>query len=123
MIKIERKSFDIKDFDLGFIRGLSIKDGAATITEFTAEVLSKEIPNHQIYIAGGGRKNSFLLQLLKLKTGNTISLIDTLGHNGDFIESQTFAYLAIRSLLKLPISFPETTGCHTATTGGQIIKN
>ena len=88
----------------------------------TQNATNKEIPNQQIYIAGGGRKNNYLLELLKLKTGNTISLIDTLGYNGDFIESQTFAYLAIRSLLKLPISFPETTGCHTAITGGQIIK-
>ena len=118
----KKKSMDIKDFDISFARGLSLSNGAATITEFTAEVLSKEIPNQQIYIAGGGRKNNFLLELLKLKTGNTISLIDTLGYNGDFIESQTFAYLAIRSFLKLPISFPETTGCHTAITGGQIIK-
>ena len=118
----KKKSMDIKDFDISFARGLSLSNGAATITEFTAEVLSKEIPNQQIYIAGGGRKNTYLLQLLKLKTGNPISLIDTLGYDGDFIESQAFAYLAIRSLLGLPISFPETTGCITAVSGGQIIK-
>ena len=118
----KKKSMDIKDFDISFARGLSLSNGAATITEFTAEVLSKEIPNQQIYIAGGGRKNTYLLQLLKLKTGNPISLIDTLGYDGDFIESQAFAYLAIRSLLGLPISFPETTGCNTAVSGGQIIK-
>ena len=42
--------------------------------------------------------------------------------DGDFIESQAFAYLAVRSYLKLPISFPETTGCKKPTTGGKIIK-
>mgnify|MGYP001393077190 CR=1 FL=1 len=47
---------------------------------------------------------------------------DELGVDGDFIESQAFAYLAVRSYLKLPISFPETTGCIKPTTGGKIIK-
>ena len=48
--------------------------------------------------------------------------LDNLGYDGDFIESQAFAFLAIRSYLKLPISFPETTGCTKPTTGGKIIK-
>ena len=43
--------------------------------------------------------------------------------NGDFIESQAFAYIAVRSFLKLPISFPETTGCNKPCTGGVIIEN
>ena len=49
--------------------------------------------------------------------------IDDFGINGDFVESQAFAYLAIRSFLKLPITFPSTTGCKEPTTGGEIIKN
>ena len=48
--------------------------------------------------------------------------IDEYGVDGDFIESQAFAFLAIRSLLKLPISFPETTGCKKSCTGGELIK-
>ena len=48
--------------------------------------------------------------------------IDEYGINGDFIESQAFAFLAIRSVLGLPISFPSTTGCKNSTTGGEIIK-
>ena len=51
-----------------------------------------------------------------------LELIDDYKINGDFIESQAFAYLAIRSLLKLPISFPNTTGCDKPTTGGSVIK-
>ena len=43
--------------------------------------------------------------------------------DADFIESQAFAYLAIRSILKLPISFPNTTGCKTPSLGGELIKN
>ena len=50
-------------------------------------------------------------------------LIDEFGIDGDFIESQAFAYLAIRSYLKLPISFPETTGVNKICTGGVVVKN
>ena len=56
------------------------------------------------------------------KIGSKIKLIDELGLNGDFIESQAFAYLAIRSYLKLPISFPETTGVKKPCTGGKVFK-
>ena len=52
-----------------------------------------------------------------------IQSIDDYGIDGDFVESQAFAYLAIRSYLKLPISFPETTGCNEPCTGGTIVKN
>ena len=52
-----------------------------------------------------------------------IQLIDDYGIDGDFVESQAFAYIAIRSYLKLPISFPETTGCNGPCTGGTIVKN
>ena len=48
--------------------------------------------------------------------------MDTMGINGDFIESKAFAYIAIRSLKKLPISFPNTTGCLKPTSGGSIHK-
>ena len=50
-------------------------------------------------------------------------MIEDLNLDGDFIESQAFAYLAIRSILNLPISFPETTGCSIPTIGGVIVKN
>ena len=43
-------------------------------------------------------------------------------YNGDFVESQAFAFLAIRSILKLPISFPNTTGCNKPSSGGEISK-
>ena len=85
-------------------------------------------PKDNIYVCGGGRKNKFLIEKIKeySQRGNTehkINQIDDLGIDGDFIESQAFAYLAIRSFLKLPISFPETTGCTKPCTGGVIVKN
>ena len=54
---------------------------------------------------------------------NKITQIDELDIDGNFIESQAFGYLAIRSFLGLPISFPETTGCKTPCTGGVMTKN
>ena len=47
---------------------------------------------------------------------------DDFGLNGDFIDSQAFAYLAIRAILSLPISFPSTTGCNSPCSGGKIIE-
>ncbi len=119
----KKKSLDTNDFDLFFARGLSLENGAATITEFTAEILSKKISNINVYICGGGRKNNFLLELIQKKVAGKVRVIDSLGIDGGFIESQAFGYLAIRSFLGLPISFPETTGCKEPSIGGVIIKN
>ena len=63
--------------------------------------------------------------MIKIKTPQNLIIkpIDDYNIDGDFVESQAFAYLSIRSLLKLPISFPKTTGCKKPTIGGDIIKN
>ena len=119
----KKKSLDINDFDISFAKGLSFEDGAATITELTADILSKKLLNSNIYVCGGGRKNKFLIDSIQNKIKNKLIQIDNLGIDGSFIESQAFAYLAIRSCLKLPISFPETTGCKSPCTGGLIVKN
>jgi anhydro-N-acetylmuramic acid kinase len=78
-------------------------------------------------VCGGGRKNNFLMQNIKnyLSHKKNISLnsIDDYDYNGDFIESQAFGYLAIRSFLNLPISYPKTTGCVTPTVGGKLAEN
>jgi len=119
----KKKSLDTNDFDISFARGLSLENGAATITEFTAEILSKNILNNDAYVCGGGRKNQFLIDSIQKKIQNKIKKIDDLGIDGDFVESQAFAYLAIRSYLELPISFPETTGCKKPISGGVIVSN
>ena len=118
----QNKSYDINDFDLSFVRGLSIEDGAATLTELTAEIISKISLDNKIFVCGGGRKNKFLLERIQKKINGKIELIDNLGINGDFVESQAFAYISIRSFLSLPISFPGTTGIKEAQSGGTIIK-
>ena len=120
------KSYDTKYFNTSFLKNLSLEEGVATLTEFTVQLitsaLNKNNGKDKIILCGGGRKNNFLVEKLKEKIEN-IKLIDEYGINGDFVESQAFAYIAIRSYLKLPISFPETTGVKKPLTGGVIVKN
>ena len=122
------KSLDIKDFDNSFARGLSFENGCTTITNFTGYLIAKGIENVggdskiKYLISGGGRKNISLIDCIKENLNNKnnfiLDNIDNYGFNGDFIESQAFGYLAIRSFLNLPISFPSTTGCKKPTLGG-----
>lgn len=128
-------SLDVKDFDTSFVKGLPFEDGCATLTKFTAYLIADGLrkinkhndvnPHHYIF-CGGGRKNKFLMQAIKnyLVNKNIIMKdIDDYNFNGNFIESQAFAYLAIRSYLKLPISFPSTTRCKKPISGGDILRN
>ena len=129
----EKKSFDTNDFDISFARGLSLEDGVTTLTDFTAAIIGQELIStiinsnqkiKEILICGGGRKNKVLLKKIKenLSSKINLKLIDDYKVNGDFVESQAFAYLAVRSLLDLPISFPGTTGCKYPSLGGKYIK-
>ena len=118
----KQKSYDVKDFDLSFVRGLSLEDGAATLTKFTTEIIADKKLNENIVVCGGGRKNKFLIESLQKRIDKKIRYIDDFEIDGDFVESQAFAYLAIRCYLNLPISFPETTGCSKPISGG-IITN
>ncbi|MDC3031061.1 anhydro-N-acetylmuramic acid kinase [Candidatus Pelagibacter sp.] len=127
------KSLDIKDFDNSFARGLSFENGCTTITNFTGYLIAKGIENVgadskiKYLISGGGRKNISLIDCIKENLNNKdnfiLDNIDNYGFNGDFIESQAFGYLAIRSFLNLPISFPSTTGCKKPTLGGKLVEN
>ena len=127
------QSLDINDFDVSFVRGLSLEDGAATLTDFTGKIIGTSLltylssinsPLLKVLVCGGGRKNKRLIENIKKNTLKNLQIkpIDDYGVNGDFVESQAFAYLAIRSILKMPISFPKTTGCRQPCTGGEIIK-
>ena len=128
-------SLDINDFDISFVKGLSFEDGCATLTKFTAFLIADGLrkidkknninPNQYIF-CGGGRKNKSLMQWIENYLVNkniSIKDIDDYNFDGNFIESQAFAYLAIRSYLKLPISFPSTTRCKNVISGGDILKN
>lgn len=128
-------TFDINDFNIDLIKKLSLADGAATLIELTIRNILSCVENTSpektnFILCGGGRKNKFLIQRLKkimIEEGYqnllNLKMIDEFGVDGDFVESQAFAYLAIRSYLKLPISFPSTTGCNKPCSGGVIVKN
>ena len=133
-IKNNKLSFDVKDFDLNFVRGLSLEDGLSTLTDFTASIVYQSIVNSinfdkdkkfNVLICGGGRKNSYLINSIKdkLPSNMNLCLIDDYNIDGDFIESQAFAYLAIRSFLKKIISFPKTTNVKKPSLGGILIEN
>ena len=126
-------SFDVNDFDVSFARGLSLEDGAATLTDFTAKVIGASLQSllsstslkiFKVLVCGGGRKNTILINQIKKNTSEKIVIqpIDDYGINGDFVESQAFAFLALRTILKLPITFPDTTGCNQPTIGGDIVR-
>ena len=133
----EKNSYDTSDFNLFYFRNLSLKDGAASLVEYTAETTSNNLIDDSLLhiekfekkkihflISGGGRKNIFLVSRIKKKIKRQVKLIDGLKIDGDFIESQAFAYLAIRSFLGLPISSSDTTGCSlTGCKGGVLVKN
>ena len=126
-------SLDVNDFDISFARGLSLEDGAATLTDFTARIIGASLFSYisnlrdklfKVLVCGGGRKNKILLNSIKKKTHKDIIFekIDDYHVNGDFVESQAFAFLAIRSFINEPISFPNTTGCPKPLLGGNLIK-
>ena len=129
------ESLDINDFDVSFVKGLNLEDGCATLTEFTAHLISeglkkinklnkKDIKN--FIICGGGRKNKTLIQKINnYMINDTVKIknIDEYNFDGDFIESQAFAYLAVKRYLNLSITFPNTTRCKIPSFGGQIINN
>ena len=121
-------SLDRNDYDFNFVRGLTFENSVATLTYFTANILSNYISENfkdkiNIILCGGGRLNLTLVKFLKELSKKNISLIDDYGLNGDFIESQAFAFLGIRSLLKKNLTFPSTTRVKKAITGGEIYKN
>ena len=130
----KKLSFDTSDFDISFVRGLNLEDGVATLTDFTASIIGQELSLYikkskekiqNILLCGGGRKNKVLIKKIKenLSSNINVKLIDDYKIDGDFIESQAFGFLAIRTVLQLPNSFPGTTGCKNPCTGGELIKN
>ena len=78
-------------------------------------------PN-EIILCGGGRKNKYIFERIKQLSNISLNNIDVHKIDGDFVESKAFAYLAIRSFLKKPITFPETTGVSKPSTGGDFTK-
>ena len=119
------KSLDRNDFTIQPARGLSAADGAATLTAFTAATVAealRHLPARpvRLLVAGGGRHNSTMLAMIAERTGLVVEPTDVLGWNGDALEAEGFAYMAVRTLKGLAISFPGTTGVPVAMAGGVV---
>ncbi|MDG2312836.1 MAG: anhydro-N-acetylmuramic acid kinase [Alphaproteobacteria bacterium] len=119
------KSLGRDDFENSCISTLSPADGAATLTEFSANAIKKAecfLPDYprQWIVTGGGRNNIFLMKLLRRKLNANVLTAEEVGLNGDSMEAEAFAYLGVRSLRKLPLSGPTTTGVASPMTGGKF---
>ena len=118
------KSLDRNDFDAA-VDDLDIADGAATLTEFTVRSVAAaadwmpEKPRRWL-VAGGGRRNGFLMDGLRRALEAPADPVEAVGWNGDALEAQAFAWLALRVADGRPTSLPATTGVPVPTTGGVI---
>jgi anhydro-N-acetylmuramic acid kinase len=117
------KSLDRGDFSAQAARGLSAADGAATLTAFTAETVRLALGHvpklERLLVTGGGRHNPTLMAMIAARTGVPTVPVEAEGWNGDALEAEAFAWLAVRSAAGKPISWPETTGVPVAMTGGR----
>lgn len=109
----------------GLVADLSDEDGAATLTAFTVAGVQRAaqvggLDVRHWYVCGGGRHNLAIMAGLRDALDGAVEPVDALGKDGDALEAQAFAWLAVRSLRGLPLSAPGTTGCAHAVTGGQL---
>ena len=121
------KSLDRQDFSTEAVEGLSLEDGAATLTAFTAQAIARSLDHlpatpKRWLITGGGRLNATLMQRLEDALPGTVAAIEAIGADGDGLEAQAFAFMAVRSVLGLPISFPGTTGVPEPMRGGRLAR-
>jgi anhydro-N-acetylmuramic acid kinase len=121
------KSLDRNWFSHRMVGHLSTEDGAATLASFTARAVARALdhapaPPLRWIVTGGGARNGELLRLLAHHLKAEIKTADDMGWSSAFMEAQAFAYLAVRSLRGLPLTFPSTTGVSEAMTGGVVAR-
>jgi len=121
------RSLDRADFSVAAARGLSPEDGAATLTAFTAETIRLALAGLPVQLArllvtGGGRHNPTLMAMIATRTGVPTQPVEAEGWDGDALEAQAFAWLAMRHLKGLPLSWPETTGAPHPMPGGRLAR-
>lgn len=119
------KSLDRNAFDAAPIAGHLVEDGAATLTAFSAAAVARALDHFpqrpELWIAsGGGRKNETLLGMIAERVDAPVLPAEGFGFDGDGVEAEAWAYLAVRSRLGLPITFPGTTGVASPLTGGVL---
>ena len=123
--EVPPKSLDRNEFDFSNNENLSIQDSAATLVAFTTKAIVRSLeyfpePPKRWLITGGGRHNSFMMDELSRRLRTKVIPVEDVGWDGDALEAQAFAFLAVRSILNLPLSFPNTTGVITELTGGDF---
>jgi anhydro-N-acetylmuramic acid kinase len=121
------KSLDRNTFINTHIDSISPEDGAATLSAFTIQSIARAAehfpkPANKWYITGGGRHNDFIMQGLASAINAPVLKIEDLGYNGDMLEAEAFAFLAVRSLYNLPLTLPSTTGVKVPLTGGVVCE-
>ncbi|TWB34056.1 anhydro-N-acetylmuramic acid kinase [Nitrospirillum pindoramense] len=122
------KSLDRYDFTADMADGLSLEDGAATLTAFTAGTVGRSLdllPTRptKLIVCGGGRKNPAIMAALGERAKVEAVPAEAVDWRGDAVEAECFAYLAARVLAGLPISFPKTTGVKAPMTGGIVARH
>lgn len=105
------------------VEGLADADGAATLAAFTVEATAAATRHFAAkplrwLVCGGGRRNRTLMRALAARLAAQVEPIEAIGFDGDVVEAQCFAYLALRSRRGLPLSLPTTTGVPRPMTGG-----
>lgn len=118
------KSLDRNDFSAAPVEGLSLEDGAATLTAFTVQSVKAAVkflpaPPLRWLLTGGGRHNPAMCDGLSEALGMAVEPVEAVGWQGDALEAQAFAYLAVRSLKGLALSVPGTTRVPKPMTGGR----
>jgi anhydro-N-acetylmuramic acid kinase len=120
------KSLDRDEFSFEAVAGQSTEDGAATLTAFTARSIARGIAlaggAERIVIAGGGAHNPHLVAMIAEAVRGPVVTADALGWSADFLEAEAFAFLAVRSIAGLPLSYPETTGVPHPMPGGVVAR-
>jgi anhydro-N-acetylmuramic acid kinase len=121
------KSLDRDAFAAFVPHGLSPEDGAATLSEMTAAAVAAARghfphPTRVFLVTGGGRHNPALMGALSRLLGVPVRPVESVGWDGDALEAQAFAYLAIRTLRGLPLSLPTTTGAPRPMRGGRLFR-
>jgi len=120
------KSLDRLSFHalLDDMAAMAPADGAATLAAFTAAAIAVTrlpAPPRQWLVAGGGRHNPALMRALAARLQVPVAPVESVTWQGDFLEAQCFAYLAMRVQRGLPLSFPGTTGVPRPMPGGRLL--
>jgi len=121
------KSLDRDEFAAFVPKTLAAADGAATLTAMTAAAVARAsrhfpAPARRWLVTGGGRRNPVLMAALSARLGVSVEAVEHVGWDGDALEAQAFAYLAVRAVAGLPLSLPSTTGVARPLTGGRFFR-